>query len=37
MWVPVGMARPRVTDGGDALQIWRVIANIKQLWTDYKG
>jgi hypothetical protein len=29
-WVPChdGMARPRVTDGGDGLQIWRVAANI---------
>jgi hypothetical protein len=23
-----GMARPRVADGGDGLQIWRVAANI---------
>jgi hypothetical protein len=30
-----GMARPQVADGGDALQVWRVAANIinKQLWT----
>jgi hypothetical protein len=30
-----GMARPRVADGGDGLQIWRVAANIliKQSWT----
>jgi hypothetical protein len=29
-WVPChhGMARPQGTDGGDALQIWRVAANI---------
>jgi hypothetical protein len=23
-----GMARPRVADGGDGLQIWRLAANI---------
>jgi len=23
-----GMTRPRVTDGGDGLQIWRVAANV---------
>jgi hypothetical protein len=23
---PIGMARPRVADGGDGLQIWRVAA-----------
>jgi hypothetical protein len=29
-WVPChhGMARPRVADGGDGLQMWRVAANI---------
>jgi hypothetical protein len=29
-WVPChhGMARPQVADGGDALQVWRVAANI---------
>jgi hypothetical protein len=32
------MARPRVVDGGDGLQIWRVVANIlhKQWWTAEK-
>jgi hypothetical protein len=41
MWVPChhGMARPQVVDGGNDLQIWRVIANIlkKQLQTAGKG
>jgi hypothetical protein len=29
-WVPFhcGMAHPQVADGGDALQLWRVAANI---------
>jgi hypothetical protein len=29
-WVPChhGMGRPQVADGGDALQVWRVPANI---------
>jgi hypothetical protein len=29
-WVPChhGMARPQVADGGDGLQIWRVVVNI---------
>jgi hypothetical protein len=29
-WVPChhGMARSQVADGGDALQVWRVAANI---------
>jgi hypothetical protein len=40
-WVPCchGMARPRVADGGDGLQIWRVAANIlnKQSRTADKG
>jgi hypothetical protein len=29
-WVPFhhGMERPQVVDGGDALQVWRVAANI---------
>jgi hypothetical protein len=29
-WVPChhGVARPRVADGGDSLQFWRVAANI---------
>jgi hypothetical protein len=29
-WVPCrhGMARPQVADGGDALQVWRVAANM---------
>jgi hypothetical protein len=29
-WVPChhGMARPQVAGGGDALQVWRVAANI---------
>jgi hypothetical protein len=40
-WVPChhGMARPQVADGEDALQFWRVAANIlnKQLRTANKG
>jgi hypothetical protein len=40
-WVPFhhGMARPQVADGGDALQFWRVAANIlnKQSRTADKG
>jgi hypothetical protein len=40
-WVPChhGMARPQVSDGGDALQIWRVAANIlnKQSQAAEKG
>jgi hypothetical protein len=40
-WVPChhGMARPRVADGGDALQFWREAANIlnKQSRTADKG
>jgi hypothetical protein len=40
-WVPrhQGMARPQVADGGDALQVWRVAANIlnKQSRTADKG
>jgi hypothetical protein len=40
-WFPChhGMAHPRVSDGGDHLQIQRVAANIlnKQLWTADKG
>jgi hypothetical protein len=40
-WVPChyGMARLRVADGGDGLQMWRVVANIltKQLWIANKG
>jgi hypothetical protein len=40
-WVPShhGMARPQVADGGDALQVWRVAANIlnKQSRTPDKG
>jgi hypothetical protein len=40
-WVPChhGMARPEVADGGDGLQIWRVVANIlnKQSRTADKG
>jgi hypothetical protein len=40
-WVPChhGMARPQVADGGDALQVWRVAANIlnKQSRTADKG
>jgi hypothetical protein len=40
-WVPChhGMAHPRVADGGDSLQIWRVAVNIlnKQLQTADKG
>jgi hypothetical protein len=30
LWVPChhGMARPQVANGGDALQVWRVAANI---------
>jgi hypothetical protein len=33
------MARPQVVDGGDALQVWRVAANIlnKQLQAVDKG
>jgi len=33
------MARPRIEDGGDCLQIWRVAASIlnKQMWTADKG
>jgi len=33
------MANPRVADGGDGLQMWRIAANIldKQSWTDDKG
>jgi hypothetical protein len=41
MWVPCqnGMARPKVADGGDGLQILRVAANIlnKQSRTADKG
>jgi hypothetical protein len=41
LWVPChhGMASPQVADGGDAIQIWRVAANIlnKQSWTADKG
>jgi hypothetical protein len=40
-WVPChnGMARPQVADGGDGLQLRRVVANIliKQLRTVDKG
>jgi hypothetical protein len=40
-WVPYhhGVARPQVADGGDALQVWRVAANIwnKQSRTADKG
>jgi hypothetical protein len=40
-WVPChhGMARPRVTDGGDGLQVWGVAENIlnKQSRTTDKG
>jgi hypothetical protein len=40
-WVPChhGMERPLVVDGGDALQVWRVAANIlnKQSRTSDKG
>jgi hypothetical protein len=40
-WVPChhGKARPRVADGGDSLQFWRVAANIlnKQSRTADKG
>jgi hypothetical protein len=40
-WVPChhGMARPQVSDGGNALQVWRVAANIlnKQSRTANKG
>jgi hypothetical protein len=34
-----GMARPQVADGGDALQVWRIAANIlnKQSRTADKG
>jgi hypothetical protein len=34
-----GMARPQVADGGDALQLWMVVANIlnKQSRTADKG
>lgn len=34
-----GMVHPRIADGGDTLQVWRVAANVwnKQLWTAYKG
>jgi len=34
-----GMARPRVEDGGDGLQIWRVVSDIlnKKSWTAEKG
>jgi hypothetical protein len=34
-----GMARPQVADGGEGLQIWRVVANIlnKQSRTADKG
>jgi len=33
------MARPRVADGGDGLQMWKIVANIlnKQSRTDGKG
>jgi hypothetical protein len=33
------MARPQIADGGDALQFWRLTANIlnKQSRTAYKG
>jgi hypothetical protein len=33
------MARPQVADGGDGLQIWRVVADVlnKQLRTAEKG
>jgi hypothetical protein len=40
-WVPChhGMVRPQVADGGNALQVWRVAANIlnKQSQTADKG
>jgi hypothetical protein len=40
-WVPChhGMARPKVVDGGEGLQIWRVATNIlnKQSRTADKG
>jgi hypothetical protein len=40
-WLPChhGMGRPQITDGGDALQTWRVAANIlnKQCRTTEKG
>jgi hypothetical protein len=40
-WVPChhGMVCPQVAVGGDALQVWRVAANVlnKQLWTADKG
>jgi hypothetical protein len=29
-----GMARPKITDGGDGLQIWRVAANILNKQSD---
>jgi hypothetical protein len=34
-----GMTRPQVADGGDALQVWRVAANVlnRQLRTAEKG
>jgi hypothetical protein len=37
--VTQGMARPQVADGGDALQVWRVSANIlnKKARTADKG
>jgi hypothetical protein len=33
------MARPQIADGGDGLQIWRIVANIlnRQSWTVDKG
>jgi hypothetical protein len=33
------MAHPRVADGGDVLQVWRVAVNIlnEQLWTAGKA
>jgi hypothetical protein len=40
-WVPChhSMVCPRVTNGGDGLQIWKVAENIlnKQSWTDDRG
>jgi len=34
-----GMVCPRVADGGDSLQVWRVAVNIldKHMWTTDKG
>jgi hypothetical protein len=33
------MAHPQIVDGGDGLQIWRVVANVlnKQSWTTDNG